>query len=50
MPEENEEDDDEDVILEAGLAIDIPGIFGKDADPPLIVLDPSPSSSAQGRL
>lgn len=38
--------DDDDVILEAGPAIDVPPKPAKDdSEPPLIVLDPSPSSS-----
>lgn len=41
----SEEDDDEDVILESGPAIDIKANNSKDSDTDLIILDPSPSSS-----
>jgi len=41
------EDDDEDVILEAGPAIDAAAKAVKDGEPPLIVLDSSASSSTQ---
>ncbi|KAG2017936.1 transmembrane protein [Coprinopsis cinerea AmutBmut pab1-1] len=45
-----EDDDDDDVILATGPAIDIPSSKDAKPEPPLIVLDPSPSTSVQGRV